>query len=141
VAENPVEVGSAPRLAGPALIIAILAVALWAGFAILLALNAGNASEVLWSRLGFVFASIEAVAFGAAGALWGVSIQRERAEKAEAAAARNSSDAAKGQALATAVLTDAEPSAEPGADQVLGAGAADVAERHARLARALFPDA
>jgi hypothetical protein len=138
--DNPIEVGTPQRLAGPALVAAIVAVVLWGGFAVLLAANAGNANETEWARLAFVFASIEAVAFAAGGAIWGTSIQKERAEKAEASSARNATDASNGRALATALQADAVEGASSG-DQILGKGGSDVAERHARLARSLFPDA
>jgi hypothetical protein len=104
--------------------------------------------ETEWARLAWVFASVEAIAFGAAGALFGSSIQRERAEKAEEAASTNAQDAANGRALAEAIKAEAPPeSADEGRTgdlESLGAGqqrdaAASVAARHAELAKRLFP--
>src|SRR3979411_1182285 len=59
--------------------------------------------ETPWTRLAWMFSSVEAIAFGAAGALFGSSIQRQRAEKAESDAAKNADAAAKGKALAAAI--------------------------------------
>jgi len=95
-----------------------------------------DTEEVTWTRLAWLFASVEAVAFGAAGALFGSSIQRQRAEKAEAKADANADAAAKGRALAEALK--AEDTATGGLEP-LGPGADEVARRHAALARALFP--
>jgi hypothetical protein len=103
--------------------------------------------ETAWTRLAWIFASVEAIAFGAAGALFGSSIQRERAEKAEDAARTNAQDAANGRALAEAIKAEApaEPGGGGGGDlESLGAGpqrdaAASIAARHAELAKRLFP--
>jgi hypothetical protein len=97
--------------------------------------------ELRWSRLAWVFASVEAIAFGAAGALFGSSIQRARAENAEAEARRNADEAANGRALASAVLSD-DPSDGASGLETLGPGEQSgvaVAKSHAALARDLFP--
>jgi hypothetical protein len=86
---------------------------------------------------------VEAVAFGAAGAIFGASVQRERAEKAEQRADSNSQAAANGTALATTLIADEQATPEesnlesyvPGASHVT----AGLAARHAALARRLFP--
>jgi hypothetical protein len=91
---------------------------------------------------------VEAIAFGAAGLLFGSSIQRARAQRAEGdadaartEAQRHLSDAANGRALAAAIEADAPPdAAEEGQFERLGpAGAASdsaaVARRHANAAR------
>jgi hypothetical protein len=97
---------------------------------------------VSWTRLAWLFASVEAIAFGAAGALFGATIQRQRAEKAEAAASQNADAAAKGHALA-ATLKAEEPSGGSEGLESFGSPvpseAAQVARRHASLARELFP--
>lgn len=101
-----------------------------------------GAAELRWTRLAWVFASVEAIAFGAAGALFGSSIQRARAENAEAEARRNADEAANGRALASAVLVD-DPGEVPASDlEALGPDArrgTAVAKSHAALARELFP--
>jgi hypothetical protein len=104
-----------------------------------------DAEETRWARLAWIFASVEAIAFGAAGALFGSSIQRERAERAEGEAADNRQAASNGRALAELVKADAPedgPAAE-GRLESLGPGdrraAGDVAKRHADVARRLFP--
>jgi hypothetical protein len=103
---------------------------------------------VRWARLAWIFASVEAIAFGAAGALFGSSVQRARAEKAEESAKENAQDAANGRALAELLKAEAPPG-EAGLGESplesLGAGDARpgpadvVAARHAELARRLFP--
>lgn len=98
-----------------------------------------------WSRPAWVFASVEAIAFGAAGALFGSSIQKDRAEKAEANARDNAHGAANGRALAEMIKAE-DPGAPSGqtALESLGAGTprdavASVAARHAEAAGKLFP--
>ena len=138
------EVKPARTLRGPALVAALLALVLWASFVVVMVTHADKATEVYWSRLAFLFASVETVAFAAGGAMWGASIQRERAEKAEAAAAANQEDATKGRALATSILADADASAQDAANpsvQRLGGDFPDVPKRYAAMARRLFPDA
>jgi hypothetical protein len=104
----------------------------------------GVEGEVLWTRLAWLFSSVEAVAFGAAGALFGANVQRERAENAERRAEKSEETASNGRALAAALI--AEESSMPAAgDSVESYGpgldthAADVASRHAALARLMFP--
>jgi hypothetical protein len=135
------EIKTAQTLRGPALIAAVLALVLWAAFVVVMLFRANTASDLLWTRLAFLFASVEAVAFAAGGAMWGASIQRERAEKAEQAATENQKDAANGRALAATLLAEGgQPSGTPGV-QRLGPEASEVAQRHAVIARSLFPDA
>jgi hypothetical protein len=119
-------------------------VGLWAGMALYLMFRSGDA-EVTWSRLALVFSSVQAVVFGAAGLLFGVTINRQRAERAEARADANQQDAERGRSLAAALkaeepITVIEPSMAsplaPSRDQDL---ASQIATRHARLARQLFP--
>jgi hypothetical protein len=104
------------KLSGVALIAALIVLAAWLVLLSWLAFHTG-ATEVQWARLGSVLGSLEAVAFAAAGALFGTTIQkqrvqeaRERAEKAEnrvSQAEKSSTDnmqaAANGRALAAAV--------------------------------------
>ena len=138
------EIKPAQTLRGPALVAALLALILWAAFVVVMVARANTATEVFWSRLAFLFASVEAVAFAAGGAVWGASIQRERAEKAEASAAANQEEATSGRALAKSILADVEQNPEEGRAagvQRLGGDALDIAKRHANIARRLFPDA
>ena len=134
-----------PQLSRAAVVVAILVLAAFAGFVAFLVGQVGE-DDTEWARLAWVFASVEAIAFGAAGALFGSSIQRERAEKAEEAARENSQNAANGRALAAAIKADAvvEQERRPGGFQPAGTeadqDAARVAARHAELARSLFPE-
>jgi hypothetical protein len=145
MARDSTELNPVRTLSGVPLVAAIIALVLWAAFIVVMIYGSGSYAEIQWTRLAFLFASVEAVAFAAGGALWGASIQRERAEKAEAAAEANRQDAANGRALAAAVAADESAAADgaAGLDQPFGGqspAASAVAERHARLARSLFPD-
>jgi len=63
---------------------------IWAALAILAAfaglvaymLISASASEQVWQRQMYVFASVEAIVFAAAGALFGVEVKRQEAAKA-----------------------------------------------------------
>ncbi len=140
----PPELKPVTKLSGWALFAAMIALLLWAAFVVFMIYGSGSYAEIQWTRLAFLFTSVEAVAFAAGGAMWGNSIQRERAEKAEAAAKANQQDAANGRALAAAVAADESAvDGATGPDQPLGGVptvASEVAQRHARLARSLFPD-
>jgi hypothetical protein len=100
-------------------------------------------NEVSWTRLAWLFASVEAIAFGAAGALFGATIQRQRAEKAESAASQNADAAAKGRALAETLKAEEPSGSASEGFEAFGSAvpseAAQVAQRHASLARELFP--
>lgn len=129
--------GATKTLSGVALVAALIVLVGFGAFIWFLATKSGT-SEVSWTRLAWLFASVEAIAFGAAGALFGSTIQRQRAEQAEAAAAANAGAAARGAALAAAIQADAPaPGARDGLER-LGPDD-DLAARHAALARALFP--
>src|SRR5262249_39545938 len=82
-------------ISGVPMIVATAAILVWVGFIIVMALST-NTSDNQWTRLVFVFGSVEAIAFAAAGALFGVTVQRDRVEKAEKVAEQNAQDAASG---------------------------------------------
>jgi hypothetical protein len=124
---------------------AVLVLVGFAVFVVVLVVQASTTDEIYWSRVTWVFASVEAIAFGAAGALFGSSIQKDRADRAEADARDNAQAAASGRALAEVIKAE-DPGLPVGqtALEPLGAGApraaaAGVAARHAEVARKLFP--
>jgi hypothetical protein len=128
-----------------ALIIACVVLAAFTAFVWYMITQHSDA-EIAWSRLAWLFSSVEAIAFGAAGAVFGSNIQRGRAEKAESAAERNADDAAKGRALAASIKADdpGKPTAGSGLESLgptrqTGTTADNLAARHAALARELFP--
>ena len=104
-------------------------------------------AEVEWARLAWVFASVEAVAFAGAGLLFGTTVNRQRAEKAEEQAEANKKDAEAGRALAAAIKADdVEVLRDSGSPKPAGGDASaadfralDTVARHSRLARQLFP--
>jgi hypothetical protein len=139
--EQVSEVEPAPRpsrpLGGVALIAALVALAAFAAFTAYMIAQADGGNEVTWTRLAWLFSSVEAIAFGAAGALFGASVHRERAENAEADARQKADAAARGRALAAAVKAEAPAATRGGGEPE---ETTSVAARHARLARELFPD-
>jgi len=148
------EAGGESQAAAPAptklaLIAAVAALVVWIGFAIYLIVMS-DAKETEWTRIAWVFASVEAVAFAAAGLLFGSTVNRQRAEQAEQKANANQKDAEGGRALAATLKADEpavvqEGGAEGGPRALGGRGgsgddaAAQLAARHARLARQFFP--
>lgn len=96
-------------LTGVASAVAVAVIAVWLGFVVWLLVEV-NTAEITWSRLLVVLGSVEAVAFAAAGALFGTSVQRQRtedqrarADAAESRAGANESAAINGQKLAAAI--------------------------------------
>jgi hypothetical protein len=130
-----------------ALVVAAIALLAWAVFTIVM-ITKSDSSEVEWARITYVFASVEAVAFAAAGLLFGTTVNRQRAENAEQRADENQKAAESGRALAGSLKAE-EPAVVQegggaGGPQALGGGRGDdaatqVAARHARLARQFFP--
>jgi len=144
---------SASKLSGPALWVAIFALAVWVAFSIVLLFNIDK-NETDWTRITWVFGSIQSVAFAAAGALFGTAVQQQNVSSAkqEAASAKKDADqqrdlASKGRALATVVQAEGTTTATgdtSGMERVGPgqAGATESAEtirkRHAQLAQSLF---
>ena len=149
------EIKTEGKLTGVALIAALIVLAAWLGLLSWLAFHTG-ATDVQWARLGSVLGSLEAVAFAAAGALFGTTVQKqrvqeakERAEKAENRASQaektsteNVQAAANGRALAIAVKArSAMRTAAQGVEQVSTFEKSNAEEDDlVALARKLFPD-
>ena len=132
-------------ISGIPMMVAIGAILVWVAFVVVM-LVASDANETHWTRLTFVFGSVEAVAFAAAGALFGVTVQRERVQQAEARADANERDAANGRALASVNLSDEGQLIEGDRESTFeefgpaAARDAEVRRRHADAARRLFPE-
>lgn len=132
-------------ISGLPLYVAIAAIGLWAVFAVVMFLLS-DSDEAQWTRVVYIFGSVEAIAFAAAGALFGVTVQRERVERAERKADANERDAASGRALAAVNLADGGQIIDQDGEsryEAFGteeAPDADVRRRHAEAARRLFPD-
>ena len=101
------------KLQGWALAAALVVMAAWLAMAGYL-LTQADAPDDRWTRIGLVFSSIQAVAFAAAGALFGATVTaqrvedaKHRADRAEGEAKENATAAANGRALAVAVKTRA----------------------------------
>jgi len=137
--------GQTTTLSGVVLATALLVLVAFTAF-VWYMLTQRSVPETTWARLAWLFSSVEAIAFGAAGALFGSSIQRQRAERAEAAADRNADAAAKGKALAAAIKADdpGTPTGQSGLERLGATGqpgkaAENLAARHAAIAWELFP--
>jgi hypothetical protein len=146
------ESNSTPKanlLSRTAVLVAVASIALWAVASVVLLLNVDE-KDPDWTRMAWVFGSIQAIAFAAAGALFGTTVTREqavaaedRAQRAEQRAGENEQLATAGRALASslqaeAVANEAEPGRATGGQvAAVGEGAVD---RHARMSRALFGD-
>lgn len=154
MAEEPTEPTTPPtrsKLSGLAVYVAVAALIAWLVFTVYLLFQV-NSNELAWTRIAWVFASVEAIAFAAAGALFGTAVQRENVERAddrattaEEVAESNREDATKGRALAASLQADAMGGAPPGGvramgDEDAGGPSSDVAVRHAAMARSLFGD-
>ncbi|HEV2840543.1 MAG TPA: hypothetical protein VGW39_04390 [Chthoniobacterales bacterium] len=103
--------------------------------------------EKEWTRAVYLFQGVEAVAFAAAGFMFGKEVHRERADKAEKEAKENGKEAAKGKALAEVVKSRAHAHPAKAAtfraivtspEQAFEATRADVDEL-ANVAREMFP--
>ena len=146
------EEAKSKALSGVALYVAVFAVLVWLGFTIFMFTNT-DADEVTWARQAWIFGSVEAVSFAAAGALFGTAVQRERAEKAdkradeaEEVAEENRDEATKGRAFAANVQAEDKARQRRG-DQGIAPMSVDEEgpddspfRRHAELARSLFGD-
>src|SRR5882724_1182628 len=73
---------SRTKLAGAALFAALIVISAWLLLLGWMALHT-DTTELIWSRLFVLLGSLEAVAFGAAGALFGNTIQRQRVKDAQ----------------------------------------------------------
>lgn len=123
-------------------------------------LTGAETPESQWGRSVYLFAGVEAIAFAAAGFLFGREVNRQRAEKAENRADKSQKDATDAKTKTAEVLSKAKSLTELASLKAggqtqkaarygsLGAQAASVAtqtttqadlEEVAELARRLFP--
>jgi hypothetical protein len=97
-------------------LIAIAALVGFSWFIIYLIGKTTNASELEWTRAVYLLSGVEAVAFAAAGFIFGREVNRQRAEKAEQRASKSELEnieslkkatafEIKGDAIATAIRT------------------------------------
>jgi hypothetical protein len=105
------QTNSLPRRNPVATIVAVIAMI---GFAVFVIHMLGNTTvdEKVWTRKAYLLHGVEAIAFAAAGFLFGKEVHRQRAEKAEEAAKgamRQAADAeSRGKELALKVKATAE---------------------------------
>jgi hypothetical protein len=135
---------TASKLSPPGFVAALLVLAGFAALIAVMILQTG-VEEKTWTRLAWIFSSVEAIAFAAAGALFGASVHRERAERAERRAETNERTAANGRALAANMIAEDPGTAgsRPGVESLgppTRSPGTEIAARHAAAARMLFPD-
>ncbi len=148
--------GGARRLSGWSMVVAIAVLVGFAAMVVYVMLRA-DADEQTWTRLAWLLSSVEALAFGAAGAVFGASVQRERAVAAEQRADGNERDAVAGRTLAETIKAGAKtrrpepppgapafdigppPGAGPAAD-AMGSRTEPSRDSYVDLANRLFPD-
>jgi hypothetical protein len=141
-ATTDVDPAAACPLGGAAVYAAIAVLITFAVLVAHLIGQVGTDDEVRWRGLAWLFASVEAIAFGAGGALFGASGHRDRAERAEAAAKVSADAAANRRALAAAMQGGELQHWPRGARVVRPAGAIGTGpgpKRHAEFAPRLFP--
>jgi hypothetical protein len=137
---------------------------LWAAFVVLVAFSVllvymfhhVSTDDKSWSRYSYLYGSVQAIAFAAAGALFGTQVQRQQtkhavdlAKDAQRRGDDNADAAAKGKALAGAVRAEREAhkdlpgvaGADLSAPQTPQQSAAATASRLAAIADELFPRA
>jgi hypothetical protein len=88
-------------------IIALVAILAF-GWFVYYMLGQTKTDEKEWTRAVYLFQGVEAIAFAAAGFMFGKEVHRERADKAEKRANEKEEGAAKGKALADLVKAKAE---------------------------------
>jgi hypothetical protein len=87
--------------------VAALAAIVAFGWFVYYMLGQTKTEEKEWTRAVYLFQGVEAVAFAAAGFMFGKEVHRERAEKAEKQAKESEKEAAKGKALADVIKSRA----------------------------------
>lgn len=128
-----------------------IGVAVLVGFAVLVVymFSLLASSETTWNRALYIFAGVEAIAFAAAGYLFGREVNRQRAESAERRASQAEQTAAKaalraveaetkGQSLRAVIQARASVQLEDSDPRVR---AAEEMNQLSRLAEELFPAA
>ncbi|MFF4503688.1 hypothetical protein [Streptomyces sp. NPDC001401] len=136
--------------------VAVAAVVAWLAFSAVLLVVANSSSDTTWTRMAWVFGSVQAIAFSAAGALFGTSVQagrvahaESRAQAATQKAEQHAEDASKGRAMAAILQAEMPPdtaredgpsSQLPTAPETDDDAVLETKRRHARLSRALYGD-
>src|ERR1051325_3701224 len=77
----------------------------WTQLKSMMSLAQANAAEPLWSRSAYIYGGVEAIAFAAAGFLFGREVHRKRAEEAEKRADDNQQQADQAKTKATEAET------------------------------------
>ncbi|ERR1035437_638417 len=138
--------------------------ALWVGIGVLglfiglVIWTIGNRADTNWDRIVFVFGSVEAIAFAAAGAIFGTQVQRQqtqqaqqqanqekvRADATQGQAQEHAVRAAKGESLAAAVKAAARGAAAEGVQAggrgLTGTTQTPVLQQLAAIADGVLPD-
>jgi hypothetical protein len=130
--------------------VAVVVLVLFAALFVYMIVELG-AGESRWTRLVFLYGTVEAIVFAAAGAIFGTQVQRANVDRAERRAADaqqradgNAEAAAGGKALSRTVKAarDAAGGGSPPGTRSRGLadGAPSELERLGTIAETLFPD-
>jgi NADH:ubiquinone oxidoreductase subunit 6 (subunit J) len=93
-------------------VLAIVIVIMWLITLVIMMIKIGATTDE-WSRWITIMTSLQALAFAAAGALWGVKVQEKETEKAKGEAAKANKNSAEGKKLADMVLKMPQSDADP----------------------------
>jgi hypothetical protein len=140
------------KLGTAGVVAAFVVLAAWLALVVFLMLRI-DTEETHWARLMAMLGSVEAVAFAAAGALFGTTVQKQRVEEAkeqaqkadqrastaEQQALESAGDAANGRALAAAIKSRRSISARASTARV-NRTESDTDDDLLALAQRLFPD-
>src|SRR5690242_951149 len=106
-ATTPAKTTGDNKLSRTGTVVASGTVLFWALFAAFLLSRVGTKDADVWTHLTFVFGSVQAIAFTAAGALFGTAVQQDRVKNAEHRAAMAENAASNGRALALILQNEA----------------------------------
>ena len=121
---------SKPRLPTPAVWTAIALLIAFGGLVVWMITNARSASELVWQRQAYIYGSVEAVVFAAAGALFGTQVKREQVAKAEERVTQAEEEATEAKKSERISATDAA-NGRTQAAAIRGIAAAQAAQREA----------
>ena len=121
---------SKQRLPAPAVWTAIALLIAFGGLVVWMITNASSASELIWQRQAYIYGSVEAVVFAAAGALFGTQVKREQVAKAEERATQAQEEATEAKKSEQISATDAA-NGRTQAAAIRGIATAQAAQREA----------
>jgi hypothetical protein len=99
---------AAKTISGTAVWAAVVVLVTFGILVIWMLSTADSTNEMVWQRRVFIYGSVEALVFAAAGALFGVQVKREQVAKAEQRATNSEAEAVEAKRSERAAASDAE---------------------------------